>query len=300
MDRPWEYALGVVGLALCLLAGLGLARWAAPTPIIGVVRFDAVISEETAANLVEILERAQKDDRVAGVVLEIASPGGLAYSSENAFYSLLRLRETKPVIAAIDGQAASGGYYMAVAANRIYAPPSASVGNVGARGPRPDDPELSPNELSSGPYKIAGGSRFDSIQQLQTVADAFVGNVVNQRQHAEVTPLTIDAQAVAEARIYLGSEGLALGLIDAEGGRTDALLAAAELAGVERYSVVDLADDYGIAITPTTSTISESVAALAADAPPDAVFLLDSRIPLPQGLSGSSLDQQLLRLRGNN
>jgi protease-4 len=300
MDRPWEYALVVVGLAFCLLAGLGLARWAAPKPAIGVVRFDAVVSEETAANLVAILERAQEDDRVAGVVLEIASPGGLAHSSENVFYSLLRLRETKPVITAIDGMAASGGYYMAVAANRSYAPPSASVGNVGARGSRPDDPELSPNELSSGPYKISGGSRFDSIQQLQTVADAFVGNVVNQRQHAEMTPLTIDAQAVAEARIYMGSEGLALGLVDAEGARTDAILAAAELAGVERYDVVDLADVYGIAITPIASTINESVAALAADAPPDAVFLLDSRIPLPAELSASPLDQQLLRLRGNN
>lgn len=300
MDRPWEYALGAVGLALCLLAGLALARWAAPKPAIGVVRFDAVVSEETAANLVEILERAQEDDQVAGVVLEIASPGGLAHSSENAFYSLLRLRETKPVIAAIDGQAASGGYYMAVAANRIYAPPSASVGNVGARGSRPDDPELSPNELSSGPYKLSGGSRFDSIQQLQTVADAFVGNVVNQRQHAEMTPLTIDAQAVAEARIYLGSEGLALGLVDAEGGRTDAILAAAALAGVERYDVVDLANRYGIAITPSAPTVSESVAALAADAPPDAVFLLDSRIPLPSELNASPLDQPLLRQRENH
>ncbi len=300
MSRTWEIVAGLLFLALCLLAGLGLARWAAPKPAIGVVRFDTLIDTRSTAAVIDLIEAAAADDRVAGVVLEIATPGGLASASENIFYSLLRLREVKPLVAVIDGTAASGGYYMAVAGNRIYAPSSAYLGNVGTRGPRPEDPAISPNEISSGPYKLSGGSRFDRLNQLEVVAGAFVGNVVHQRQFAE-NPLNITAETVAEGRIYLGSEAMALGLIDAEGGRTDGILAAAELAGVARYDVIDLTETYGIDIVAPTiappPNVEEAVVRLAKEAPPDAVFLLDSRIPLPGVLDRSALDEHLLRLR---
>ena len=299
MSRTWEIVAGVVFLVLCLLGGIGLARWTTPKPVIGVVRFDTLIDTRSTAALIDVIERAAQDERVAGVVLEIASPGGLASASENIFYSLLRLREGKPVVAVVDGVAASGGYYMAAAANRIYAPSSAFLGNVGTRGPRPQDPMISPHEISSGPYKLSGGDRFDRLNQLEVVASAFVGNVVHQRQFAE-NALTIDAETVAEGRIYLGSEAAALGLIDGEGGRTDAILTAAELAGVPAYDVIDLAADYDVSIAAPAApapSIEESVARLAAEAPPDAIFLLDSRIPLPGVGTSSALEEHLLRLR---
>ena len=140
----------------------------------------------------------------------------------------------------IDGLAVSGGYYMAAAGNRIFAPASAYVGNVGTRGGRPSDPAIAPDELSSGPYKLEGGSRFDQIHQLESVAQAFVKNVVSQRAASPVNPLKLTAEELGEARIYLGSEALALGLIDAEGGRADGIQAAAELGGVTDFDVVEL------------------------------------------------------------
>jgi protease-4 len=221
----------------------------------------------------------------------------LATSSENVFYSLLNLRKVKPVVVAIDTLAVSGGYYMAVAGNRIYAPSSSYIGNVGTRGPRPSDPAISPDELSSGPFKLTGGNRFDRIQQLDVVKDAFVGNVVYQRSNAEMNPLKIDAEAVAEARIYLGSEAVAVGLIDREGSLSDAIAATAELAGVESYRTVDLAGYFGYDAATPVAPIQESIRSMVENASAEAIFLLDSRIPLPGVLESTELDQHLLRLR---
>jgi protease-4 len=169
---------------------------------------------------------------------------------------------------------------MAVAGNRLIAPASSYVGNVGTRSGRPDDPSLSSDELSSGPYKLEGGSRFDRIRQLQLVADAFVTHVVAQRAQSAVNPLQLTADEVAEARLYLGSEALALGLIDEEGSRADAIDAAAELAGLTSYRTLDLPTHYGY-VQPTPEPVNVAVDKMAAMAPPGAIFMLDSRIPLP-------------------
>jgi len=295
-SKIWGYGFTTLFLIVCLAGGLFLAERFAPEPVIGMIRFEGVIDFGTANTLMEVADAARQDPSVAGVVLEILSPGGLATSSESAFYSLLKLRDEKPLMVVIDGLAASGGYYFAVAGNRIYAPSSSYVGNVGTRGPRPIDPMLSPGEMSSGPYKLMGGDRFDRIRQLDVVKDAFVGNVVHQRANAEINPLNIDYDAVAEARIYLGSEAVAVGLIDHEGGRSDAIIAAAEMSGVSTYQTVDLMQYYGLE-WPMSFSFQADVRNLVETAPPEAVFLIDSRIPLPDLALETDLDRHLMRLR---
>jgi protease-4 len=310
--RTWEIALAALFLALCLIGGLYLARGepnhgfpldmraiGAPGngPAIGLVRFDDAIDFTTANNLINLLEAARRDERVRGVVLELFSPGGLATSSESIYYTLLKLRQEKPLVVVIDGLAASGGYYMAAAGNRIFAPASAYVGNVGTRGGRPSDPAIAPEELSSGPYKLEGGSRFDQIHQLELVAQAFITNVATQRQASPVNPLKLTVEELGEARIYLGSEALALGLIDAEGGRADGIEAAATLAGLVDYDVVDLPAFLNLAppsqpeeplapLAPedpnaTAHNLEQALQNLVATAPPGAIYMLDSRIRLP-------------------
>lgn len=277
--RAWEIAVAAVVLVVCLTAGLLLADWLAPQPAVGVVRFDTEITFETAAPLIDVLERARDDEQIAAVVLEVASPGGLATSSESIFHTLLSVRSRKPLVVVVDGLAASGGYYMAVAGNRLFAPASSYIGNVGTRSGRPDDPSISSDELSSGPYKLEGGSRFDRIRQLQLVAEAFVTHVVSQRAQSPVNPLQLTAAELAEARLYLGSEAVALGLIDAEGSRTDAIDAAAELAGLQSFATLDLPTRYGYIPAPP-QPIDVAVARMVAAAPPGAIYMLDSRIPL--------------------
>lgn len=295
------YFFAVLFLGACIAGGVYLADRYAPQPVIGIVRFEGVIDFSTADVLMQVADAARQDPSVAGVVLEILSPGGLATSSESAYYSLLQLREAKPLVVVIDGLAASGGYYFAVAGNRIYAPSSSYVGNVGTRGPRPIDPMLSPGEMSSGPYKLMGGDRFDRIRQLDVVKDAFVGNVVHQRSNAEDNPLNVDYEAVAEARIYLGSEAAAIGLIDHEGGRSDAILAAAELAGISNYQTVDLMSYYGLEWPMSfffqANGQDRAIRDLIDNAPPDAIFMLDSRVSLPDMTLESELEQHLMALR---
>lgn len=300
-NNSWELPVSIGFLILCLIAGLWLGATNAPRPTIGVVRFADIIYPESADKLLQVINAARYDDTIAGIVLEIDSPGGYATSSESIFYSLLQLRKEKPLIINIDGMAASGGYYMAVAGNRIYAAPSSYIGNVGVRGPRPFDPYIDPMELSTGPYKLAGASRFDQIQQLELLKAAFVGNVVHQRSHAVVNPLKIDEAAVAEAKLYPGAQALGIGYIDAEGSRSDAINAAAELAGMSDYDVVDLIDYYGfnfrIEYQEPTISFADVSAQVFANAPDNAIYFLDSRIPLPSIAPRSAIEQHLLRLR---
>lgn len=308
-SSSWFFGLAALFLAACLVLGLWLGQLFVPKPVIGVLRFEGIIEFTSAQYLIEVMDKARQDESVAGVVVEILSPGGFATSSESIYFSMLQLRQEKPLVVYIDGLAASGGYYMAAAANRIYAPPAANIGNVGARGMHPSDPFLAPMEMSTGPYKLFGGSRFDRIHQLELVGGAFVESVAHQRQNAEVNPLKLDVNELAEARIYVGSEAAALGLIDFEGAHSDAVLGAAELAGVSEYDVVDLAKHVGVAspnqpqfaansatgINP--GAFVEQVQELVAQAPSETIYFLDSRIPLTAYDPASDVEAHLLALR---
>jgi protease-4 len=299
--EAWEYVLGAIFLLICLFIGIGWSSQIETEPVLGVLRFDGVIDFDTANHLITVMDEARRDESVAGVVVELLSPGGFATSSESIFYSMLQLRETKPLVVYIDSLAVSGGYYMAVASNRIYIPPSARVGNVGARTLEPSDPTIIPEELSTGPYKFNGGSRFDQVRQLELVARAFAGSVVQQRANAADNPLQIGLEEVSQARIYLGSEAVALGLADYEGGRSDAIAGAAELAGLPAYRVVDLEEYLGIEPLETTIPNLETAAqSLIEQALPDTIFLLDSRISLMPGVEQSALNEHLLSLRARD
>lgn len=300
-NNGWELPVSIGFLVLCLIGGLLIGATNAPKPAIGVVRFADIIYPDSANRLLQVVNAAMHDNSIAGVVLEIDSPGGYATSSESMFYSLLQLRNAKPLVVNIDGMAASGGYYMAVAANQIFAAPSSYVGNVGVRGPRPFDPYIDPMELSTGPYKLVGASRFEQIHQIELLKDAFVGNVVHQRSHAALNPLQMDAAAVAEAKLYPGSEALGIGYVDAEGSRSDAIRAAGELAGLAEYDVVDLIDYYGfnfrIEYQEPTMSFEDVAAKVFTGAPANAIYFLDSRIPLPSVAPRSAFEQHLLELR---
>jgi protease-4 len=293
--RSWETLATVIFLIVCLTAGLVLSELYAPKPLIGVVRFEGLIDSASARQMGAILDAARQDDRVVAVVMEISSPGGYAGSSEKLYHAMLQLRQQKLLVVAIDGMAASGGYYMAVAGNKIYATASAEVGNVGVRTGRPFDPGISPFELSTGPYKLSGGSRFDSIHQLELIKEAFVGSVVHQRGQSPHNPLQIDARTVAEAHIYLGSEALAVGLVDAYGSRSEAILDAAEMAGVKKYRLVELTNYLGLPFKPNLD-----VQSLINDALPGTVFLLDSRIPLAGSAQGTQVTDSFYPLWGQS
>jgi len=273
--RVWRIAAEVAFLLVCLAAGLALSERFGPRPIIGTMRFEGLIVPPSAQQMWNILEAAQRDPRVAGIVVEISSFGGDASSSEKLYYAMAQFRRAKPLVVVIDGEATSGGYYMAIAANKIYAPAAAAVGNIGVWMSRPADPMIVPDVLSTGPYKLGGGSRFDNIRQLEMVKDAFVNTVLHERTQSPYNPLRVDGRVLGEGHIYLGNEALALGLVDALGGMSDAISDVATLAGVEQYEVRELTGYLGLPFQPVDPFMA--LAALR-KALPGEVLLLDTRL----------------------
>ena len=131
----------------------------------------------------------------------------------------------------------SAAYFLSVAAEAIYAPATSRVGNVGAVSSSPDDSSYPNGAIFTGPYKV-DDPRFDRIRQLDLSKNSFVATVVHHRQQAH-NPLQLNVTELMEGRDYQGREALALGLIDAIGGRADAVAASAALAGVRNYKVVE-------------------------------------------------------------
>ncbi len=268
----------VLFLLLCAVVGWLLAETVAPKPVIGLLRLDGyrIIDTNEAERLVASLTAAGQDDRIAAIVLEIDTPGGSAISSELIQEAVLQVRQSKPVVASVTGLATSGGYLVAAATDMIFTTPSAEIGSVGAITARPGDPTLPPGSLFTGPYKRGGGSRFDKIRQLDVVKQSFAGGVMALRSQAP-NPITIDLQTLTEARVYLGREALALGLVDAEGSRPDAVAAAADLAGVTRYDLVELAAYLPL---PDPTAVPENdipFFSLMADQSTETILFLDSR-----------------------
>lgn len=278
-QKPSGIWIEAAFLALCLMAGLAIAIVFVPVtaqPIIGTLRFEGLIEPSSAKQVTEILDEARRDPRVAAMVLEIDSYGGTATSSESIFQAMLQFRQEKPLVVVIDGAATSGGYFMAVAGSRLLATANSEVGNVGAWTMRPIDPQIYADVISTGPYKLTGGSRFDAINSLELTRDTFATSVVFQRQMSQINPLKITQKELMEGRSYLGAQAQALGLVDDLGGLSNGILAAAEDAGLRRYQVNDLPEYLGKPFVPTGVYF---LAKLLQSSLPDTVFLLDSRVP---------------------
>src|SRR5438132_2216771 len=126
-------ALGVFGLmalgaVVVVFGGFGERPFLGKT--VGVVDVRGVI--EDAGDTVEALERFRKQDGTVAVVLRVESPGGAVAPAQEIYDAIWRVRERKPVIASVGNVAASGGYYIASAANRIIADPGTITGSIGA------------------------------------------------------------------------------------------------------------------------------------------------------------------------
>ena len=138
------------------------------------------------------------------------------------------------MVACIGAKGASGGYYIAVASNFIYAQPTSQLGNIGAWVSLPSPEELDEDTLTTGLFKATGGSRRRAIGWLEMVRQEFVEAVMSQRGDR----LKLSEEELSQAEIYLGVESLRYGLIDDIGTVSAALKRAASLAGIRNYEVV--------------------------------------------------------------
>lgn len=230
----------VLWIVFPLLIGIILAAVLVPVPQVGVIRFEDVIWSESAAELSVLLDRARDDPSIRAVVLEIDSPGGEVTATEELYYRLLELRQTKPLVITVDYLAASGGYYMAAAGDYIFAKPASTVGNIGVISflPSGDEQRFADEDyVSTGPFKFSGGSRGDYMRQIELAKLGFLEAVFVQRDYK----LHADRETLSSGEVFLGTQALQLGLIDELGANSEAAQKAANLAHLAHYQVVDVA-----------------------------------------------------------
>ncbi len=201
------------------------------------------------ARVREELEKAAQDEQVRAVVLRINSPGGTVTASDILYHEIKRFKARRkvPVIASILDVGASGGYYVALAADRIVAHPTTVTGSIGvlmltvnSRGLL-EKIGVSANYITSGPHKDMGSPFRDLRPEeraiFQEVIDRlygrFVALIVRDRRLDETK-----VRSFADGRIYTAAEALSLGLVDQIGYLEDAIALAKDVAGVPVAKVV--------------------------------------------------------------
>jgi len=189
-----------------------------------------------------LLREARTDDSVKAVVLRVDSPGGSAFASEVIAQEVMALQAAgKPVVASMSSVAASGGYWISVAADRVIASPATITGSIGVIGMFPTYQRtlgavgIATDGVGTTPWsgELRGDREMSehTKQLFQLVInqeyEQFVGNVA---AHRNLDPEYVDS--VAQGQVWIGNDALDKGLIDELGTLEDAIRVAAELAGL--------------------------------------------------------------------
>ncbi len=207
---------------------------------IGVVTIEGVL--HSSADIIKQLETYEKDGNVKAVVLRINSPGGAVVPSQEIYDKVLRLKKSKKVVVSMGTVAASGGYYIACAADRIVANPGTITGSIGviAQFSQIEDLlekiGLKTTVVKAGRYKDVG-----SPVRKMTIADKNLVQGVIDDIHNQFVDVVLSCrdisrekiENIADARIFTGRQALKAGLVDDLGNMEYAIDTATNLAGIE-------------------------------------------------------------------
>lgn len=194
------------------------------------------------------LIEARKDKNVKAVVLRINSPGGNALTSDLIWREIELTKKVKPVVVSMGNYAASGGYYIACNANKIFAESNTITGSIGVFGILPNFTQLATkigvhteqvrtNENASeySPF-VPMDEKFKTVTQesVEKIYKTFVSHVASGRK---MTLAQVDS--VGQGRVWSGEQALKIGLVDKIGGLDDAIKEAASLAKTKTYSTLN-------------------------------------------------------------
>ncbi|MRT92208.1 signal peptide peptidase SppA [Ancylomarina sp. 16SWW S1-10-2] len=209
--------------------------------------------------LVESIRKARKDSTIKAIVLRVNSPGGSALTSDIIWREVDLARQTKPVIASMGNVAASGGYYIACAADTIVADPNTITGSIGIYGLFFSGEDLIKNKLGlttdpMGTHKYAsfgGGQaipfapimsrKFNKNERmilqefLNEGYDTFISRVAAGRHKTKA-----EIHEVAQGRVWNAIDAQKHGLVDVLGGLETAIEIAKQKAGIEEYRLTSL------------------------------------------------------------
>ncbi|MGH7355799.1 MAG: signal peptide peptidase SppA [Candidatus Rokuibacteriota bacterium] len=229
--------------ALFLMSVAGIARRAEGAffgPKVALLELEGIIVD--ADELVRELKAHRDNPLVRAVVIRINSPGGIVGPTQELHQAIVKMRQAgKPVVASLAGVAASGGYYVAVAADQIYANPGTLTGSIGVIMQTANLEQLMKKVgvdfvvVKSGDYKDIGSFARPMTAEERRVLQALLDDVHGQFIGAVAEGRRLDRARVAQfadGRIFSGAQAKALGMVDALGGLEEAVAAAGKLAGL--------------------------------------------------------------------
>jgi protease-4 len=228
-----------VCVSLLITLGRGISRFDFGEKV-GVIDVSGVIAE--AEDTLERLKQFREDDTIRAIVVRINSPGGGVGPSQEIYSEIRKTIPTKQVVASMGAIAASGGYYIAAAANGIVANPGTITGSIGVIMGYTDLQELfrkiglAPVVVKSGAYKDMGSPLRAMSAEERAILQGFVDKLHQQFIQAVARGRDMDITAVAplaDGRIFTGEEALELGLVDRIGNVEDAIEWAGRLGGIE-------------------------------------------------------------------
>ena len=198
--------------------------------------------------IIKALKKVRKDKNVKAIVLRVNSPGGSALASELMWRELELTKEEKPLVVSMGNLAASGGYYIACNANKIFAEPSTITGSIGVFGAVPnlegfaDNIGINAEQVGTNRQSL-NYSVFEPMSEdfykvtkesIASIYKTFVTRVADGRN---MTFAEVDS--IAQGRVWSGKEAVDNGLVDKLGGLDDAIKAAAELAEITDYKTTN-------------------------------------------------------------
>jgi len=194
----------------------------------------------------DALKKARDDEDIKAIVLRVNSPGGSALASDIIWREIEVTKKVKPVVVSMGDVAASGGYYIAAGADRIFAEPTTITGSIGVFGTVPNMSTLAEN-IGINAEQVGTNKNSITYSLFEPMEDGFRDNVQEGIENiyntfldrvAQGRGITISqADSLAQGRVWSGVDARRLGLVDELGGLDDAITEAAKIAGIEKYSI---------------------------------------------------------------
>ncbi len=207
---------------------------------------DGIKSEE----LSKTIREARRDSSICAIVLRINSPGGSAYGSDVIWREVKLAAKAKPVVASMGDVAASGGYYIACAADTIMADRTTITGSIGIFGMIPNFQNLLSNKLGITQDVVTTNDHSDMISvtrpmteferglmqnMIETGYDTFISHVADGRKMDKVV-----VDEIGQGRVWAATNAKEIKLVDVFGGLTDAIELAKKMAKLDTYRIVNL------------------------------------------------------------
>ena len=208
---------------------------------------DEIIGSDRIAKAVK---KARQDSSVKAIVLRVNSPGGSALASEVMWRELVLAKAEKPIVVSMGNYAASGGYYIACMADKIYAEPTTITGSIGVFGMIPnlknflnDRLGITFDGVSTNANSAMGGiaeplTPFQQKVIQNSVVDIYTAFITHVAEGRNMTTEQVDA--IGQGRVWSGVDAVKIGLVDELGGLEMAIEEAAKLAKIDGYRVKNM------------------------------------------------------------